>query len=170
MTRPLPRAGNRKQVVQKAGCRQLVCAFSGVWLALEPPVEGWTDGQKTVTAPAEGMGALSCSSRSWQGEGGGGAGHVRWLLELFPKQVGLTALRWGSVTLDMSQRSFLDLFCLLVRDLTFLYNIPSGSDIPRIWSAIISLNPSSIREVFLWVLESQWIFIKITITQRGKMH
>lgn len=113
----------------------------------------WKDGQKTVTAPAEGMSPLSCSSRSWQGEGWGGAGHVRWLLELFPKQVGLTALRWGSVTLDMSQRSFLDLFCLLVRDLFF--NIPSGSDIPRIWSAIISLNPSSIREVFLWVLESQ---------------
>lgn len=80
-------------------------------------MEGQTDGQETciqedVTAPGEaGTAAALDLGRGW-------VGCVRWLLELFPKQVGLETWRWGSVTLDMSQRSFLDRFCLLVKDPT----------------------------------------------------
>ena len=106
----------------------------GVQLVLESPVEGQTDGQETgtqedFTAPGEaGAAAALDLGRGW-------VGSVRWLLELFPKQVVLETWRWGSVTLDMSQRSFLDLFCLLVKDPTcsltsLLVQTFRGADLP----------------------------------------
>lgn len=97
-------------------------------MVLESPVEGQTDGQETgtqedFTAPgAAGTAAALDLGRGW-------VGYVRWLLELFSKQVVLETWRWGSVTLDMSQRSFLDFFVSEGHDLFF--NIPSGSDILR---------------------------------------
>ena len=72
-------------------------------------MEGQTDGQETgtqedFTAPGAAGTAAALDL------GRGCVGYVRWLLELFSKQVVLETWRWGSVTLDMSQRSFLDFF------------------------------------------------------------
>ena len=86
----------------------------GVQLVLESPVEGQTDGQETgtqedFTAPGEaGAAAALDLGRGW-------VGYVRWLLELFPKQVVLETWRWGSVTLDMSQHLSGPCFLLNIR-------------------------------------------------------
>lgn len=75
MTRLLPRPQKRKQVIQKAGCRQLVhIFFLGLWntprVALEPPVEGQMDSRprpkKIFIAPEEAMSPPSYSCGSWR--------------------------------------------------------------------------------------------------------
>lgn len=82
MTRSLLRAGNRKQVVQQAGHKQLVGTFS-LGLAGSGTTCGRMDRtpepKKTITAPEEAMSPLSCSSGSWE------EGHTRWVVETVSK-------------------------------------------------------------------------------------